>query len=230
MSLISPAIFLTEPRQSLRMFLNKTLQAAVINQAVGIWVENYCHLSAWLICYRHAHFFFFFEGCTHCMWKFPSWGSNQSCSYQPMLQPQQCWVRITFQGKAGSLTYWAGPGIKPVSSWILVGFITAAPPQELLRHTKFYQLRVRPTNQLVYSLLPFSLKSAASWHGLLSQLLGQSFQTAIPRHIRRSKWVQKCRSYWYANTEGFTLKLTCLSCHLWLEAVTSVYSGIPPVP
>lgn len=26
------------------MFLNKILQAAIINQAVGIWMENYCHL------------------------------------------------------------------------------------------------------------------------------------------------------------------------------------------
>lgn len=26
------------------MFLNKILQAAIINQAVGIWMENYCYL------------------------------------------------------------------------------------------------------------------------------------------------------------------------------------------
>ena len=31
---------------------------------------------------------------------------------------------------AGSLTHWAGPGIKPLSSWILV--VTAEPQQELL--------------------------------------------------------------------------------------------------
>ena len=31
-----------------------------------------------------------------------------------------------------SLTYWTRPGIKPTSSWILVGFITAEPQWELL--------------------------------------------------------------------------------------------------
>ena len=31
----------------------------------------------------------------------------------------------------GSLTYWERPGIKPVSSWILVGFVTAEPQWEL---------------------------------------------------------------------------------------------------
>ena len=35
-------------------------------------------------------------------------------------------------GNAGSLTHWARPGIKPMSWWILVGFVTTEPPQELL--------------------------------------------------------------------------------------------------
>ena len=39
-------------------------------------------------------------------------------------------------GSAGSATHWARPGIKPASSWILVGFITTEPqrefPQDLL--------------------------------------------------------------------------------------------------
>ena len=33
---------------------------------------------------------------------------------------------------ARSLTHWARPGIKPQSSWILVGFVTAGPQGELL--------------------------------------------------------------------------------------------------
>ena len=33
--------------------------------------------------------------------------------------------------RAGSLTHRARPGIKPVSSWILVRFISAEPPWEL---------------------------------------------------------------------------------------------------
>ena len=30
----------------------------------------------------------------------------------------------TAHGNAASLTHWARPGIKPASSWILVGFLT----------------------------------------------------------------------------------------------------------
>ena len=39
---------------------------------------------------------------------------------------------------AGCLTHWARPGIEPASSWTLVGFISAAPQQELLYFLKFY--------------------------------------------------------------------------------------------
>ena len=34
-----------------------------------------------------------------------------------------------------------GQGIEPESSWILVGFVTAEPPQELLKHS-FKQSRI----------------------------------------------------------------------------------------
>ena len=37
-------------------------------------------------------------------------------------------------GNARSLSHWASPGIKPASSWFLVGFISAAPWQELPNH------------------------------------------------------------------------------------------------
>ena len=36
------------------------------------------------------------------------------------------------QSNARSLTYWVRPGIEPVSSWVLVGFITTEPQTELL--------------------------------------------------------------------------------------------------
>ena len=53
------------------------------------------------------------------------------------LQPQQHQIQVassiytTPHGNAGSLTHWVGPGIGPTSSWILVGFVTAKPRQEL---------------------------------------------------------------------------------------------------
>ena len=42
---------------------------------------------------------------------------------------------------AGSLTQWVGPGIEPVSSWILVGFVTTEPQRELPEMSfKFMQI------------------------------------------------------------------------------------------
>ena len=38
----------------------------------------------------------------------------------------------TATAAAGSLTHWVRPEIKPASSWILVGLVTAKPQQELL--------------------------------------------------------------------------------------------------
>ena len=50
-------------------------------------------------------------------------------------QQHQIWASsenyTAAQGNAGSLTHWARPGIEPTSSWVLVGFITAEPRQEL---------------------------------------------------------------------------------------------------
>ena len=53
-------------------------------------------------------------------------------------QPQQCGIWATFvtyttaHGNAGSLTHWARPGIEPISTWMLVKFISTEPRQELL--------------------------------------------------------------------------------------------------
>ena len=41
----------------------------------------------------------------------------------------------TVHGNAGSLTHWVRPGIEPMSSWILVRFVTTDPQWEL--HTSF---------------------------------------------------------------------------------------------
>ena len=55
-------------------------------------------------------------------------GSIRSCSCRPMLQPQQHGIPATSvtyttaHSNARSLTHWERPGIKPTSSWMLVGF------------------------------------------------------------------------------------------------------------
>ena len=75
-------------------------------------------------------FFFPFYGWIHSIWKFPGEGSSWSCSCQPTPQPQQCQVRAATATYAAvcsnirSLIHWARPGIKPVSSRILVGSLT----------------------------------------------------------------------------------------------------------
>ena len=55
-------------------------------------------------------------------------GSNWSCFYWPVPQQCQIWAAsvtcATARSNAGFLTHWAGPGIKPTASWILVRFLT----------------------------------------------------------------------------------------------------------
>ena len=63
-------------------------------------------------------------------------GQIVSCSCQPMPEPPQCRIQAMSVTMAwsnpGSLTHWARPGIKLMSSWMLIRFITAEPQQELL--------------------------------------------------------------------------------------------------
>ena len=71
-------------------------------------------------------------------------GINRSCCCQPMPKPQQRQIQAasanytTAHGNAGSLTYWARPGIKPKTSWFLVRFVSAAPRRELPGCKTFY--------------------------------------------------------------------------------------------
>ena len=64
--------------------------------------------------------------------------ANRSYSCQPTPEPQPHGIRAmsvtytTAHDNAGSLTHWARPGIEPMSSWILVGFVTAEPWWKLL--------------------------------------------------------------------------------------------------
>ena len=44
----------------------------------------------------------------------------------------------TAHGNARSLTHWAGPGIKPPASWILVGFVSTVPQGELPNHYSWF--------------------------------------------------------------------------------------------
>ena len=58
---------------------------------------------------------------------------------------QQCQIRatsVTFttvHGNTESSTHWAEPGIKPVSLWILAGFVTTEPQWELQKEKKVFK-------------------------------------------------------------------------------------------
>ena len=79
-----------------------------------------------------------FEGRICCKWKFLGQGSNWSYSHQSTPQPPQHQSRAasatytTARGNTGSLTHWVTSGIKPTTSWFLVGFISTAPWRELV--------------------------------------------------------------------------------------------------
>ena len=65
-------------------------------------------------------------------------GSGVKSELQPTPQPQPHRIPAasvtytTAHSNTRSLTYGAGPGIEPASSWIPVRFIAAEPQQELL--------------------------------------------------------------------------------------------------
>ena len=70
-----------------------------------------------------------------------------------MPQPEQCQIQAlsvtytTALGNTGFLTHWVRPGIKPTTSWFLVGFISTVPQRELPFYdfsVLFLQLHVYP--------------------------------------------------------------------------------------
>ena len=74
----------------------------------------------------------------------PRLGVNWSCSCWPTPQPEQHGIQVASvtyttacSNTAGSLTHWARPRIKPISSWILVGFISGEIQRELPKCTLF---------------------------------------------------------------------------------------------
>ena len=76
-----------------------------------------------------SFFLFFLKGCTLGIWRFPGEGLNRSCSCWPTPQTQQremgagSVTYTTAHGNTRSLIHWERPGIKPATSWLLVGFV-----------------------------------------------------------------------------------------------------------
>ena len=102
------------------------------------WVESYKkgENAPNQILYSHQSTQSFLGGGhTLSIWRFPGYGPNQSFTPWPMLQQRQLWAApvtcTTAHSNVGSLTHWARPRVKPVSSWMLVRFVSTEPRQEL---------------------------------------------------------------------------------------------------
>ena len=108
-----------------------TFKGHVLDFRSQLWL--YCLL----ILFIYLFLSFVFYGRTHSMWRFPGLGSNQNWSRQPTPQPQQRGIQATsvtyttVHSNSRFLTCWVSAGIKPTSSRMLVGFLTAEPPWEL---------------------------------------------------------------------------------------------------
>ena len=77
--------------------------------------------------YIEITFVFVFLGLYLWHMEVPRQGSNWSCSQQPTPEPH--WIQAmsvtytTAHSNSRSSTHWARPGIEPMSSWMLVGFV-----------------------------------------------------------------------------------------------------------
>ena len=105
-----------------------------------------------------------------------------------------CDLYTTAHSNAGSLTHWKRPGIKPMSSWILVGFVSTEPQQNttglLCNSVLFYRfkntvLRRRPWASSDSQSQPQhnTVKILASWlFRPWSQLFSQNTYLMSPSH------------------------------------------------
>ena len=116
------------------MYIITKKRIKVIKLDTGKLIVSLMDRTEWTKPETNSSFFFFLVfclllGCSCGIWRFPGWGSKQSCSHWCMPEPQQRRIRAasatftTAHSNAGSLTHWPRPGIEPATSWFLVGFI-----------------------------------------------------------------------------------------------------------
>ena len=94
--------------------------------ACGRTLYTWNHTMRQILCLasfsKHTYFFFFVHTCG--TWN--SWAQRSNLHHNS--DPNVCSVDT----RSRSLIHWAGPGIEPRSSWILVRFVTTEPRWELL--------------------------------------------------------------------------------------------------
>ena len=99
------------------------------NKEQPLLTEPYMYLNKEVVIYVFFLFFFFraahaVYGSTQARGRIGAPGASLHHSHSNTRS------KTAAHGKARSLTHWVVPGIKPMSSWILVGFLTAEPQWE----------------------------------------------------------------------------------------------------
>ena len=99
-------------------------------------------------------------------------GDKLECRYWPGPQPHG--IRApsvtTAHGNTGSLCHWARPGIKPISSGILVGFITTEPQWELPTTDFFF--KKQSSEDISMALRALNHMPPLFWTTIISVLAG----------------------------------------------------------
>ena len=84
----------------------------------------------------------------------------------------------TAHGNTGSLTHWAGPGIEPASSWVLVRFVTTKPQWELHNPSLSWK---QGSSAIIMLPVPYFLL----WTMFCSACTGQIIPTAAHSTLSR---------------------------------------------
>ena len=120
---------------------------------------------------------------------------NRRCSCWPQPQPQpqlqqcQAWAvsatYTTAHSKTGSLTCWARPGVEPVSSWMLVRFVSAEPWRKLQTH-RFWKQTYGYQRGGLNGAQADSMESGSYWGEVLPW---------PPQHPGKDKFSQGCSKW-----------------------------------
>ena len=121
-------------------------------------LTNACLFSDWNDEFRYALIytifflllvFYLFRAAPAASGSFRARGQIGAVAAGLYHKPQQCWIQAvsaaytTTHNKAWSLTHWARPGIKPATSWLLVGFVnhwamTGTPTPKFISENWFF--------------------------------------------------------------------------------------------
>ena len=133
--------------------------------------------------------FFFFSGLHLWHMEVPRLGvwSELHLTQQYQIRAESVTYTIAHDN-TGSLTHWAKPGIKPKTSWFLVGFLSAAPPPCLPFLTSLWSRGSKPNEPSRHPGLTTRLRCPAHKMGPW-QVLGEG---CVPRQASHLCWLPGC--------------------------------------